>query len=107
VLFFARRYDEAIEQSKRVAELSSNSAVAYSWMISAYEMKGDEQAAFATRLKQAEARGAGAEEIAGTRTAFAAGGLKGCWRRELDRLLEREKSKYVGQFSIAEHYARG
>jgi hypothetical protein len=57
-------------------------------------------------LKQAEARGAGAGELARIRAAFAAEGLKGYWRIELDRLLEQEKSRYVGQLNIALLYAR-
>ncbi len=32
------------------------------------------------------------DEIAGLKATFAAGGLKGYWRRRLGRLLEREKS---------------
>jgi len=50
VLFFARRYDEAIEQSRRVADLNPNWGPGYGWMIRAYEMKGDEQGAFDARL---------------------------------------------------------
>ena len=106
VLYFARRYDEAIEQSRRVSELNPNFGQVYNWMTRAYEMKGDEQAAFAAHLKQAEARETGADEIAKLKAAFATGGLKGYWRRELDRLLEREKSRYVAQLSIAILYAR-
>jgi DNA-binding winged helix-turn-helix (wHTH) protein/TolB-like protein/Tfp pilus assembly protein PilF len=106
VLYRARRYDEAIEQSRRAIDLNPNSPVFYPWMISAYEIKGDEQAAFAACLKQVEARGAGADEIARIRAAFAADGLKGYWRMELDRLLEQEKSRYVGQLNIALLYAR-
>ena len=105
VLFFARCYDEAIAQSRRAIELNPNSE-AYNWMIRAYEMKGDEQGAFAAHVKQAEARGAGAEEIVKMRAAFAAGGLKGYWRMELDRLLEKEKRSYVAQVTIAGLYAR-
>jgi tetratricopeptide (TPR) repeat protein len=106
VLYHARRYDEAIEQSRRVAELNPNSGPVYFWMIRAYEMKGDEQGAFAAYLKQAEAFGAGPEEIAGRKAAFAAGGLRGYWRRQLGRLLEQEKSRYVSQNDIAMLYAR-
>nr|MDQ3012926.1 tetratricopeptide repeat protein [Acidobacteriota bacterium] len=106
VLCFARRYDEAIEQSQRAVDLNPDSGIAYGWMARAYEMKGDEQRAFAVYLKQAEANGAGADEIAGRKAAFAAGGLKGCWRRDLDRLLEREKSGYVPQLGVALLYAR-
>src|SRR5262245_27452387 len=69
-------------------------------------MKGDERGAFAAYLQRAEAGGAGADEIAEIRAAFASGGLKGCWRRQLDRLLEREKREYVGQYVIAQTYAR-
>jgi len=40
------------------------------------------------------------------KSAFATGGLKGHWRRMLDRLLEREKSGFVTQADIALLYAR-
>ncbi len=106
VLYLARRYDEAIEQSRRAIDLTPNSGPMYHWMIKAYEMKGDEQAAFAAILKQAEVSGARTGEIAGMKAAFAADGLKGCWKRELDRQLEREKSRYVGHYGIATNYAR-
>jgi len=106
LFYFARRYDEAIEQSRRVAELYPNNGIVYDWMVDAYEMKGDEQGAFDARLKQAEAYGAGPDEIAGIKAAYAAGGLKACWRRELDRRLEREKSVYVSQFGVAQLYAK-
>jgi serine/threonine protein kinase/TolB-like protein/Tfp pilus assembly protein PilF len=106
VLYFARRYDEAIEVSRRAIDLHSNSGQIYGWMIRAYEMKGDEQGAIAAYLGQAEAEGAGADEIAGMKTAFATGGLKGYWRRQLDRRLEQEKREFVLQTSIAMLYAR-
>jgi DNA-binding winged helix-turn-helix (wHTH) protein/TolB-like protein/Flp pilus assembly protein TadD len=106
LLYFARRYDEAIEQSRRLAELYPNSGPVYDWIVNPYEMKGDEQGAFDASLKQAEAYGRGPDEIVGMKAAFAAGGLKGYWRRDLDRLLKREKSEYIPQFSIARDYAR-
>jgi eukaryotic-like serine/threonine-protein kinase len=106
VFFFARRYDEAIEQLRRAIELNRNSPIFYDWMIRAYEMKSDAQAAFTACLRQAEIRGAGADEIAKLRTAFAAEGAKGYLRIQLDRLLEREKNSYVAQYNIALHYAR-
>jgi tetratricopeptide (TPR) repeat protein len=102
-LYFARRYDEAIEQLQQANDLHPNYQI-FKWMIRAYKMKGDEQAAQAVCLKQAEARRAGADEIAKLKAAFAAEGLKGYWRMELDRLLEQEKHKYVEQYNIALHY---
>ena len=106
ILYFARRYDEAIEQASRGGDLNPNWGPGYGWMIRAYEMMGDEQRAFATYLKQAEANSVGPDEISGMKAAFAAGGLKDHWRRMLDRLLEREKSGYVQQLNVALLYAR-
>jgi TolB-like protein len=106
VLYFARRYPETIEQSLRVDKLYPNSVPVYDWMINAYERMGDEQGAFAAQLMKLEANRAGPDEIAGMKAAFARGGLKGCWRRELDRLLEQGKSGYVVQYRIARLYAR-
>ncbi|MFN0123707.1 MAG: TPR end-of-group domain-containing protein, partial [Blastocatellia bacterium] len=111
ILYFARRYDEAIEEARRAIDLHGNAGQIYGWMIRAYEMKGDEQGAIAAYLKQAEAGGTDAggtevDEVAGMKSAFATGGLKGYWRRQLDRLLEREKSEFVHQISIALLYAR-
>jgi DNA-binding winged helix-turn-helix (wHTH) protein/TolB-like protein len=106
LLYFARRYDEAIEQSRRVTELYPNSGMVYDWMVNAYEMKGDEQGAFDARLKRAEASGVGPDEIVRMKSAFAAGGLKACWRKELDHLMEREKSGYFPQDLVARLHAR-
>jgi DNA-binding winged helix-turn-helix (wHTH) protein/TolB-like protein len=106
VLYFARRYPETIEQSLRVDKLYPNSVPVYDWMINAYERMGDEQGAFAAQLMKLEANRAGPDEITGMKAAFARGGLKGCLRRELDRLLEQEKSGYVVQYRVAKLYAR-
>jgi DNA-binding winged helix-turn-helix (wHTH) protein/TolB-like protein/Tfp pilus assembly protein PilF len=106
MLYYAGRYDDAIEQSLRAIELNPSSGPAYIWLIKAYEIKGDAQRAFAARLKQAEVRGDGPPEIAELKKAFATSGLKGCWKRQLDRLLEQEKGGSVSQHSLAVHYAR-
>jgi DNA-binding winged helix-turn-helix (wHTH) protein/TolB-like protein len=106
LLFYARRYDEAIEQGSRAIDLNPNSTSNYGWIIRAYEMKGDEQNAFAMTLKSAEVRGSAPEEIASLKAAFAAGGWKRLLRYRLDRLLEEEKHRSVTQLNIALHYAR-
>ncbi len=106
VLFFAHQYDEAIEQSQRAIDLNPDSGEYYSWMIRAYELKGDEQRAFAGILKQAEASQVSADEIAGMKMAFAAGGLKAYWRRRLNFQLELEKTKHIAQYHVALLYVR-
>lgn len=105
IYYLARRYPEAIERAQRAIELNPDSGDAYDWIIKSHEIKGDEQQAFAARLKQAEANRAGPDEIAGMKAAFAAGGLKSFWRRELDRKLEREKTGYIMQGTVARLYA--
>ncbi len=105
-LFFAGDYDGAIEQSHRAIDLNPNAGPVYNWIRRAYEMKGDEQGAFAMYLKMAKAYEISEDEIAGMKTAFAAGGLKGHWKKSLGRLLEREKSGYVTQYNVALLYAR-
>jgi len=101
ILYHARRYDEALEQWYRAAEMNPPIPLVSYWMFKAYELKGDEQGAFTAYLKRMEASGAGPEEMAGMKTAFAAGGWKGCVRRILDRLLEKEKSGVVLHSNVA------
>ena len=72
----------------------------------ALELKGDEERAFATYLKQAEAYGAGQVKIAEMKAAYAADGLRGYWRKMLDRMLEQEKSENILQVDVALLYAR-
>lgn len=88
-----------------MVDANPNSAIAYDWVDLAYLMKGDEQGALAARLKQMEVGGAGPDEIAGMKAAFATGGFKGCVRRELDRLLERGERGYINNGGIAVYYA--
>ncbi len=46
ILYQARRYDEAILQLKRVIEVNEDYAIAYGWLLLAYEMKGDSAQAY-------------------------------------------------------------
>ena len=46
ILYYARRYDEAILQLKRAIELKRDFHSAWSWIVRAYEMKGDQAGAF-------------------------------------------------------------
>jgi TolB-like protein/Tfp pilus assembly protein PilF len=103
LLFLARDYDGTIEQAHRANELNPNAG--FDLIGRAYDMKGDEQNAFAARLKQAEINGTAPEEIAAMKAAFASGGWKGFLRNRLNRMLEQEKHRYVTQWPIAVHYA--
>jgi len=41
ILYQARHYDDAILQLKRIIEVNGDYAIAYGWLLLAYEMKGD------------------------------------------------------------------
>lgn len=51
ILYYARRYDEAIVQLQRVIELDDNFGTAYGWLWGAYEMKGDYDTAYQSLFK--------------------------------------------------------
>ncbi|MCI0389295.1 MAG: hypothetical protein MOB07_11110 [Acidobacteria bacterium] len=101
ILYLARHTDEALEQSRLATELNPTAVLVNYWIFKAYEMKGNEQEAFAAYLKRMEASRARSEEIAGMKTAFVVSGWKGCLRRILDRLLEQEKSGFALHANLA------
>jgi serine/threonine-protein kinase len=51
ILYYARRYDEAIVQLKRVIDLDENFETAHGWLRVAYAMKGDESQAYELFMK--------------------------------------------------------
>lgn len=88
VLFYARRYDEAIVQLKRTLELKEDSVSAWSWLWRAYEMKGDYSAAFETFMKAQK----DPQRIEAFRTAYETGGWHAVERKfvEFARLDEHK-----------------
>ena len=70
VLYYSRRYDEAIEQLLQVEETDPNNRDTGRWLMNAYEMKGDYQSAFRSRIMQMEQGGDTPADIAEARAAF-------------------------------------
>lgn len=54
ILYFARRYDEAIVQLKRTLEIDPDYKTSFIWIRLSYEMKGDDASAFEWFLKDQE-----------------------------------------------------
>ena len=89
ILYYARRYPEAVAQSLKTVELDRYFATAYDWLGKSYEQLGrDEEAveAFLTPLTFSEE---GHKDVAALRAAAARGGLAAFWRTWLD--LQRSK----------------
>src|SRR5207245_3776041 len=105
-LYYARRYDEAIEQCRKTLELEPIMPTAYSWLAKSYEQKGHYDQALEAYLKAGEFSIHGPEAGAALREAYAASGWKGFWRKALDLKKERAKQGNVSPYAFAENYAR-
>lgn len=54
ILYYARRYTEAVTQYQQAIDLDDRFQPTYSWMVRAYETRGDYESAFKFFLKQEE-----------------------------------------------------
>ncbi len=101
-LYFARRYEEAAAQFKRVIAMDTNYASTYRWLLFALEMQGKESEAFQWFMKSPQMQGQNEATIRAFQTAFQTTGWKGVVSK---RLKEYEKS-YEVYFHIAADNAR-
>jgi tetratricopeptide (TPR) repeat protein len=91
VLFFARRWDEAIEQSIKAKALVPE-AEQTSFVYMSYEMKGDIEKAFEWFLVVKSLDGEREADLNAWRQVYAESGWQGVLRRRLERDLEEEKT---------------
>ncbi|MFN0111232.1 MAG: protein kinase domain-containing protein [Blastocatellia bacterium] len=88
ILFYARRYDQAITQLRRAIEIQPNNPKvreAFSWVRNCYERKDELQLA----INELKNTGAKPEQIADYQNAFNQRGADGYWQRRLEiRLSE-------------------
>jgi tetratricopeptide (TPR) repeat protein len=109
IFYFARRYDQAIEQSLKVIEMNPDFRTFNHWLRLAYEQRGLHDKAFEETLKIQARRGAQPETMAAFEAAYAASGWNGYWRkhREMVEMTEKEGGKIsLSPLFIAGVYAR-
>jgi DNA-binding winged helix-turn-helix (wHTH) protein/tetratricopeptide (TPR) repeat protein len=92
ILYYARRYDEAIAQLQQVAETDPNFAMASKWIVRSYEMKNEYARAFEWYLRQVEQDGATPEEIVGLKENYNKNGWNGVLRRMIDTNKPEERN---------------
>src|SRR5205085_2681366 len=80
ILYYSRRYDEAIEQLKQVSETDPNFAMASKWITRSYEMKNEYEQAFEWHLRQVKQNKAALEEIAALKSIYEKNGWNGVLR---------------------------
>jgi tetratricopeptide (TPR) repeat protein len=100
-LYFARRYEEAVPQFKRVIAMDKNSASPYMWILFPLEMQGKESEAFELFMKSPPMQSADEERVRVFQTAFQTSGWKGVLR---ERVKDFEKS-FEAYFLGAGHHA--
>ena len=103
--FYSRQFDKAIEWYKKALELDPNYALAHNDLGTAYARKGMDAEAVEEFLIGRSLAGASPEDLAALKQAYAASGINGYWRKELDLANERLKQGHVGPHRMARIYA--
>jgi len=104
ILYYARRYDEAIVQLKRVIDLDENFGTAYDWLWNAYEMKGDYAGAYESFIKRRKRTNPDRTEI--LQRAYETAGWLGVRRKQLEFLKPDEHKPGASSFDSAAFSAR-
>jgi tetratricopeptide (TPR) repeat protein len=101
-LFYARQYDEAIQQCLKDLELYPDSPQRYT-LADAYYHKGMHREAAEEHLKFWTQRGSPPDEIEAMRKAFAQSGMKGFYQKWIELIKPQKEQDYV---DLGELYAR-
>ena len=102
ILYQARRYDEAINQLKRVLEMNPNFDHARTVLGFAYLQKGMYEQAIAEFQKRTTPRYSGSGDLG---QAYALSGRRSEALKEIDKLQELSKQRYVAPYNLALIYA--
>jgi len=106
IFYYAHRYDDALEQCRKVLDLDSNFASAHLRMVQAYEQKGMFDDAIAETEKLIPLRREDQpEDIRALRKAYRTSGAKGYWRQRLGSVQQQMKHHYVSPAFVASIYA--
>ncbi len=101
ILYYARRYDEAIVQYKRVLETDEDFVAAQNQLWMSYEMNGDYAMAYEIFIKQREKD----ENLEEYKKAYAAAGWQGMVRKHFELHQVNENEPGTNFYSIARQCA--
>ncbi|HXG67950.1 MAG TPA: tetratricopeptide repeat protein [Blastocatellia bacterium] len=106
ILYYARQYDQAIEQSHKVIEMEPNYFAVYEYLKRCYDQKGMYKEAIAARQMRRKLLGYNAEETAALRAAAAAPSARVYWQKRLEQEMEEAKQEGAVAFDMAEILAQ-
>lgn len=101
ILYYARRYDEAVVELKRTVEMDADFNNAYEFLISSYRLKGDETEAFEWFARSRTQSGDKPEEIQSWKMIYAKLGWRGIFERQLEQTKEDEKNGKPAYIQLA------
>lgn len=104
-LYFARRYDEAIERGKAIAELNPQFAEIHEYLKRCYDQKEMYAEAIAARQMRRKLVGVESTETETLKQA-AEGGKKDYWKKRLEQELLESRNEPPAVFNMAEIYAQ-
>jgi TolB-like protein/DNA-binding winged helix-turn-helix (wHTH) protein len=105
-LYYARRYDQAIEQFNKTLLLEPNYPLSHSWLARVYEAKGDHDSSFQEILNHRISSGASPKEIELRKETYAKSGWKGYWQKQIELFNQRDETRYIEPYFIAWIYLR-
>ena len=101
ILYFARRYDDAITQLQRVIEMDSARPIAYSILWRSYHKKGDYPRAYESFMRLQRLRGTEDEVLKNYEASYAKSGWQGVLLRNMEILKAiNAKGSYAYNISV-------
>jgi TolB-like protein/DNA-binding winged helix-turn-helix (wHTH) protein/Tfp pilus assembly protein PilF len=106
ILYFARRYDEAIEQGRKLAELNPEFAEIHEYLKRCYDQKGMYREAINARQTRRRLAGADPTVTPALRSAASAASGEAYWSKRLEQEETDSQSEGVEHFDMAEILAQ-
>jgi tetratricopeptide (TPR) repeat protein len=104
ILYYARRYDEAIAQLERTVEMDANFGTSYGWLVGSYQMKGEYDKAFDLFLRTPKMKKENPERVLLLKEIYAQSGWRGIFQRQLEETIEEGKSGQTNYGDLADLY---
>ena len=106
ILFYSRRFDEAIERALRIAEMNPDYAEIYDPLKRCYDQKGMYREAIAARQKRRKLAGWDSTETTALKEAASTSEATVYWKKRLEQEIEEARSELAMPFEMAVIHGR-
>lgn len=102
ILYFARRYDEAIERGRKAAEMNPEFAEIHEYLKRCYDQKGMYREAIAARQMRRKLAGYDPTETAALKDAASATSAEAYWKARLQQEIDDSRREGFENYDMAE-----